>query len=87
MVKEFLKLGMTLECLGFVECHKFIDGNLFVNFIGKAFELLGYDLVNLKKVINSMTGLLNKNGNVMKMDFIIVDEDLVNTCIFEGYKV
>ena len=76
MVKEFLKLGISLECLGYVECHEYIDGNLFVNFIEKVFELLRDDLVNLKKVINSMTGLLN-NWKCDENGFITIDEDLV----------
>jgi len=76
-----------LECLGYMECHKYIDGNLFVNFIEKVFELLGDDLVNFKKVINSMTGLLNKKWKCDENGFITIDEDLVNTCIFEGYKI
>ena len=85
IIEEFMKKGIVLECLGFVECSRVIYGVSFSEFVDKTFELLEMD--ELKKVINSFTGLMNKKYSCINKGFITQDDQVANNALLDGYDL
>ena len=87
IIKKLVKRGLNLKCFGFVECHKYIDGNLFYNFVENTFKVFGDDYKNITRIINCMTGLLNKKYESNNRGFITQSDDIANLGLIDNYEI
>ena len=57
IIKKLVKRGLNLKCFGFVECHKYIDGNLFYNFVENTFKAKSLKEKQMLKVQRTMPNI------------------------------